>query len=713
VRSKRNRDRVIFFFARTLASSINLILSLGPHQPRTSRSSLVGSRSTDNNTDEMSYEYHHYPPQPPPPLQAQAHVQSPNHDRSLHPIYASQAMGSFPLPQHQYQQTLQQVWSPSSSPSGSYASSSMLPAHGVGNGKGTFVGSMASILPHHQGQFQQQAQIHVHQPSPDTSSSQVSITGNSSGSQLSVNGGAARSMSSVSPGYQAQYHPPSQEVKKPYTSPYQPGASVSSSSSQIGTNGNGNAVFDIWPQYQGQYFSQGQQVSPAASGQMLAVNSNGYGTGARTLNSISPQHRQQYGQQAQQLSPFPLSQMLAVNENGSGFGAGLMASVSPHHQGQYYQQKQRSSPGELGSQLSVNSGTGSRQTSIISPQHQSPSYQQIQQALGPPPAFALPRSNSASPARFMFLSNQQQGQYQSLYPQLQTHSGQGSGVQSASSPIDDNDVFTDVKAEVDEQTQQLWYWIEVVKVRLPTFCNIRPYQLTKSQLWTFHDANLSPSEASRLATLYISKLPSDLPIHSNPTAAHASIISTLLSESHSLLHHLTLTILFPLIHSWSSSPGFHIHMSQPSSQPRTRSKYQITPLRPPNDARSNRLAYWRLQASTPASFPDGRILTPLEKFTEVLDTILDRKWVYAVGDGGDKQVRAVRAKMQGYLMWKFVLSADVVFLELVLRLSAEAYDRERWREVYFPAVSCLSSFFHLYFLTLWKSFGCWIRFSGF
>ena len=73
--------------------------------------------------------------------------------------------------------------------------------------------------------------------------------------------------------------------------------------------------------------------------------------------------------------------------------------------------------------------------------------------------------------------------------------------------------------------------------------------------------------------------------------------------------------------------------------------------------------------------------------------------MYAVGDGGDKTVRAMRAKMQGYLMWKFVLSADVVFLELVLRLGAEAYDRERWREVYFPAVS-IFTFLHSLILSL-------------
>ena len=433
----------------------------------------------------MSYEYHHYPPQPPAPLQVQAHGQSPNQDRSIPPIYNTLQMASLPPPQHQYYQTLQQASSPSFSPSGSDASSPMLSVNGVGTGNGTGIGPMAGISPHHQGQFQQQAQIHVQQPSPSTSSSQVSVTGNSSGSQLSVNAGAAGSMSSISPQHQGQYYPPSQEIKKPYTSPYNSSVGTSGSGAQIAVYGTGNDAgvglqsMSSHPgqyQSQGQYYPQSQAVSPAASRQMPAVSGSGYGTASRTLSSISPQHGQhygqQYGQQVQHITPASSGQMLAVNRNGGDLDFGLMTSISPQYQSLHFQQTQQTSPGVSDSQLSVNSGTGLRETSIISPQHQSPSYQQIQQALGPPPAFALPRSNSASPARRLFLSNQQQGQYQSLYQQLQTQSpvqtGQSLGAQDASSPIDENDVFTDVKAEVDEQTQQLWYWIEVVKVCVRT-----------------------------------------------------------------------------------------------------------------------------------------------------------------------------------------------------------------------------------------------------
>lgn len=82
--------------------------------------------------------------------------------------------------------------------------------------------------------------------------------------------------------------------------------------------------------------------------------------------------------------------------------------------------------------------------------------------------------------------------------------------------------------------------------------------------------------------------------------------------------------------------------------------------------------------------------------------MLDRKWVYHGDDRGDMAARDLRSKMQLYLLWKFVLSADVVFMELVMRLDYEPYNRERFHEVYYPAVSLSLSLLQVGF---WRGVG--------
>ncbi|KAK0117460.1 hypothetical protein ONS96_013290 [Cadophora gregata f. sp. sojae] len=672
----------------------------------------------------MTSQYYQHPPQPPPPGQAQAQAglgdqsQQSAQDRVIPHVYASPSLNVLTSPQRRYYEALQRAYSPPSGPTTGNVQG-MVPVNSLSplvspsrpatnaptngtNPVGT--SSISNFSPQHHQQYSSfhQASLPVQQPSPSASSSQVSLSSYETGPS---------STSSVSPQHQGQYNPEAQvqvqQVRKPYTSPYKSGAGVASSQLSVDSNGFGSgSMSSVSPQHHGRNYQQGiqgQQVSPAASGQMFAVGGSGL------MGTTSPQNQGQYYQQVQQVLP------AAVNGNTNGYGTGpALSSISPQHRQQLYHQVQQASPTASGQTLAVNgysSGMGTRSIGSISPSRTQQYLQQARQALGPPPAFALSRTNTSSPLNAFSPLNPEQGQYKSLHQQPQAQ-GTGSVLvgQGSLRAGDDRDVFTDVRAEVDEQAQQLWYWIEVVK------------------LWTFHEAHISTSSASHLATLYISKLPPNLPIHhSDPTAtattAHTSIVSTLLSESLSLLRHLTLTVLFPLVHKWTSSPQYHIHMSQSQSlaksltyshthtQTRSRSRSRTAQLQSqplpsyPTDTRSHRLAFWRDKAlertAFASDFPDGStdLSTPLEKFTEVLETILDRRWVYGgdgnggAGDGGDggKMSRAMmRAKMKGYFMWKFVLSADVVFLELVRRLvsagGGEAYCAERWREVYFPAM---------------------------
>ncbi|KAL2071759.1 hypothetical protein VTL71DRAFT_12994 [Oculimacula yallundae] len=188
----------------------------------------------------------------------------------------------------------------------------------------------------------------------------------------------------------------------------------------------------------------------------------------------------------------------------------------------------------------------------------------------------------------------------------------------------------------EDQSKHLWYWIEVIKPL------------------TFHESHLSQSEASRLATLYLSKL-DQTTIHPN---AHASTTLTLLSESSSFLRYQVLGVLFPLMRRWTSTSDFRTLLSR--------------------STRIQRLALWRQKTiDEPQS---------MNSYLEVLDTMLDRRWTYAVDAGGNEGVKSMRYKMQGYLLAKFVLTADLVFVELMLKFNTEPYNRERWLNVHYPAM---------------------------
>ncbi|KAH6713284.1 hypothetical protein BKA61DRAFT_72845 [Leptodontidium sp. MPI-SDFR-AT-0119] len=228
------------------------------------------------------------------------------------------------------------------------------------------------------------------------------------------------------------------------------------------------------------------------------------------------------------------------------------------------------------------------------------------------------------------MSQQDQGQ-EYAQPQPQQNSPQGS-----ISPANGDEKAT-TGAEVEYQTQQLWYWVEIAK----------PF--------AFHNSNLPLATASHLSEIYLSRLP---PTNDILPTAHTAITLTLLSTSHLLLRYLILGVLFPLLRQWSTNPTFHAFIT--------------------HCTRAQRLAFWREKALT----------TPgvLDRYLEVLDTMLDRKWVYRGDDRGDMAARDLRSKMQLYLLWKFVLSADEVFMELVMRLDYEPYNRERFHEVYYPAM---------------------------
>ncbi|KAG4428197.1 hypothetical protein IFR05_016318, partial [Cadophora sp. M221] len=231
------------------------------------------------------------------------------------------------------------------------------------------------------------------------------------------------------------------------------------------------------------------------------------------------------------------------------------------------------------------------------------------------------------------MSQQVQGQ-EHPQPQPQQSGSQGS---LPPVPVEKDEKNTKV-ADVEYQTRQLWYWVEIAK----------PF--------AFHNSNLPLATASRLAEIYLSRLPSEN--DTLPTAQTATTL-TLLSTSHLVLRYLILGVIFPLLRQWSINRPYHTFIS--------------------HCTRAQRLAFWREKALTMPGV--------LDRYLEVLETMLDRKWIYRSGDDGADQVgRDLRSKMQLYLLWKFVLSADVVFMELVMRLDYEPYNRERFHEVYYPAM---------------------------
>ncbi|KAH7350705.1 hypothetical protein BKA65DRAFT_535825 [Rhexocercosporidium sp. MPI-PUGE-AT-0058] len=221
--------------------------------------------------------------------------------------------------------------------------------------------------------------------------------------------------------------------------------------------------------------------------------------------------------------------------------------------------------------------------------------------------------------------------------------------------MDNMDNMASQQGECQEQAQQLQERQQHNPQELPPSINDNGISIPVVEPFAFHYGRLPLSTASRLSAIYLSRLPT--PNNTLPTA-HAAITRTILSASSALLKYLILGVLFPLLRAWSSNPNFLALMT--------------------NLNRVQRLAVWREKAIT--------IPEVMARFLEVFDTMLDRRWVYAVEDGVDPVARALRSKMQAYLLWKFVLTADVVFVELVMRLSYEPYNRERFHEWYYPAM---------------------------
>ncbi|CZT10073.1 uncharacterized protein RAG0_14656 [Rhynchosporium agropyri] len=204
-----------------------------------------------------------------------------------------------------------------------------------------------------------------------------------------------------------------------------------------------------------------------------------------------------------------------------------------------------------------------------------------------------------------------------------------------------------VLVDHDDQSKHLWYWIEVIKASsFPSGKNLMPM--------TFHDSNLSYNEASRLATLYLSKISQD---NIQPNA-QSSIAMTLINESSTFLRYQILGVLFPLMRRWCLSAEFRAEIARCT--------------------RINRMRLWRGKAiDEPDSFT---------KYLEVLDTMHDRKWTFSKDPEGIVGLKTMQKKMWCYLLFKFMCTMDLVYLELMLKFNVEPYNRQRFHEVHYPAM---------------------------
>ena len=77
----------------------------------------------------------------------------------------------------------------------------------------------------------------------------------------------------------------------------------------------------------------------------------------------------------------------------------------------------------------------------------------------------------------------------------------------------------------------------------------------------------------------------------------------------------------------------------------------------------------------------------LGDWIDILDPLANHFYISQDLYTDDQVTKKLKTMMRGYFMGKFVAAADVVYRTLVLRLHHTAWDKQKFDNVYYPAVS--------------------------